>query len=66
MRALVTVPEAHISHTGNREDGARIMRPLPEPAIEQLAELWCDVFMANLRRHPLSAVDANACDLETR
>ena len=30
-------------------------RPLPESAVEQLAELWCQALLANLRRHPIQA-----------
>lgn len=30
-----------------------VRRPLPEAVVEQLAELWCDVLVANLRRHPI-------------
>lgn len=29
------------------------MPPLSEAAIEQLAELWCEVLLENLRRHPI-------------
>jgi hypothetical protein len=28
-------------------------QPLPENVIEQLAELWCEALLANLRRHPI-------------
>lgn len=28
-------------------------RPLPEDVVEQLAELWCEALLANLRRHPI-------------
>jgi hypothetical protein len=37
----------------SNQNGEPMRRPLPESVIEQLAELWCDVFMANLRRHPI-------------
>jgi hypothetical protein len=29
-------------------------RNLPEAVIEQLAELWCEALLANLRRHPVT------------
>jgi hypothetical protein len=29
------------------------MPPLPEAVIEQLAELWCEAILSNLRRHPI-------------
>jgi hypothetical protein len=35
---------------------ARMMPPLPEPLIEQLAELWCEALLANLRRHPIEGL----------
>lgn len=44
------VPVADI---GSARSEARIMPPLPESIIEQLAELWCEALLANLRRHPL-------------
>lgn len=28
-------------------------RPLPDAVVEQLAELWCEALLANLRRHPI-------------
>lgn len=34
-------------------ENSRIMPPLPESLIEQLAELWCEALLANIRRHPL-------------
>jgi hypothetical protein len=29
-------------------------RQLPDSVIEQLAELWCEALLANLRRHPVA------------
>jgi hypothetical protein len=37
----------------SNQNGEPMRRPLPDSVIEQLAELWCDVFLANLRRHPI-------------
>ena len=31
----------------------KMRRPLPESTIEQLADLWCEALLANLRRHPI-------------
>ena len=28
---------------------------LPEDLIEHLAELWCEVLLENMRRHPIEA-----------
>ena len=28
-------------------------REVPEAVIEQLAELWCEALLTNLRRHPI-------------
>ena len=36
-----------------RHNGAPV-DSLPESVIEQLAELWCEALLANLRRHPLA------------
>jgi hypothetical protein len=30
-----------------------VLPPLPDAIIEQLAELWCEALLANLRRHPI-------------
>ena len=30
-----------------------VARELPEAVVEQLAELWCEALLANLRRHPI-------------
>ena len=35
------------------ENAAAPMPPLTEAMIEQLAELWCEALLANLRRHPI-------------
>jgi hypothetical protein len=40
--------------------GARTLTPvtpLPEPIIEQLAELWCEALWWNVRRHPLPTTE---------
>jgi hypothetical protein len=41
--------------SGAAPDTARMMPPLPEPVIEQLADLWCELILANLRGHPPAA-----------
>jgi hypothetical protein len=38
----------------SNQNGEPTRRPLPESVVEQLAELWCEVFMANLQRHPIA------------
>ena len=35
-------------------DNGAPVNPLPESVIEQLAELWCEALLANLRRHPVA------------
>jgi hypothetical protein len=30
-----------------------VRRPLPDVVVEQLAELWCDVLLGDLQRHPI-------------
>jgi hypothetical protein len=30
--------------------------PLPEPVIEQLADLWCEVLLESLRRRPIESM----------
>jgi hypothetical protein len=32
---------------------ARIMTALPDSVVEQLAELWCEALLTNLRKHPV-------------
>jgi hypothetical protein len=34
-------------------DNGAPVNPWPESVIEQLAELWCEALLANLRRHPV-------------
>ena len=52
MTAIATLQEAKAT-AGSREDGRRIMRPLPDDVIERLADLWCEALLANLRRQPV-------------
>jgi hypothetical protein len=36
-----------------KETEVKPTQPLPDDAIEALAELWCEALLANLRRHPI-------------
>lgn len=36
-----------------QEPGQPMRQPLPEEVVEQLARLWCEALLANLRRHPI-------------
>jgi len=41
--------------TSDAEPDLRNISPMPEHIIEQLADLWCEVLLESLNRHPVHA-----------
>ena len=54
--ASVPIARPRAGGSGEWTQETRIMPPLSETIIERLAELWCEALLANLRRHPIPAL----------
>ncbi len=52
MNAKIT-PFAPRDVDRRRDEDRDMLPPLPEHVIEQLADLWCELLLADLERHPL-------------